>query len=197
MTSTAEHTERWLPIPGYEGSYEVSDMGRVRSLDRVIHASNGTAYRKPGRLLRLVPFTNGHLYVNLCKPGVSSRTKSVHRLVLTAFVGPCPEGMECCHNNGVHSDNRLVNLRWDTRSANMNDRFRHGWIGPRATRDDPDRCVNGHEMTPENSRKTKNSNLFPRCKKCHAQEQRAYRERKRQEMLAARDAAVTTLEVAS
>jgi hypothetical protein len=50
----------------------------------------------------------------------------VHRLVLEAFVGPCPAGMEACHNNGVRTDNRLENLRWDTRSANCRDRIRHG-----------------------------------------------------------------------
>lgn len=50
----------------------------------------------------------------------------VHRLVLEAFVGPCPDGMECCHNNGVRSDNRLENLRWDTRKANGQDRIKHG-----------------------------------------------------------------------
>lgn len=50
----------------------------------------------------------------------------VHRLVLEAFVGPCPAGMEGCHNNGCPSDNRLQNLRWDTRLANNADKIRHG-----------------------------------------------------------------------
>lgn len=50
----------------------------------------------------------------------------VHRLVLLAFVGPCPEGMEACHNNGDRRDNRLENLRWDTRRKNIQDREKHG-----------------------------------------------------------------------
>lgn len=52
----------------------------------------------------------------------------VHRLVLLAFVGPCPPGMECCHENGVRTDCRLSNLRWDTPTANNRDRARHGTL---------------------------------------------------------------------
>lgn len=55
-----------------------------------------------------------------------SKTAVVHRLVLEAFAGPCPDGMEACHNNGVKTDNRLENLRWDTRSANQLDKKIHG-----------------------------------------------------------------------
>jgi len=54
------------------------------------------------------------------------RTKTVHRLVLEAFIGPCHKGMEACHNNGDCVDNRVENLRWDTRKANAKDRLRHG-----------------------------------------------------------------------
>jgi len=50
----------------------------------------------------------------------------VCRLVLEAFVGPCPPGLECCHGDGNPANNRLANLRWDTRVANMRDRNRHG-----------------------------------------------------------------------
>lgn len=50
----------------------------------------------------------------------------VHRLILLTFVGPCPPGMECCHNDGSRSNNALSNLRWDTRSSNAQDRVRHG-----------------------------------------------------------------------
>ena len=61
-------------------------------------------------------------------------TKYIHRLVLEAFVGPCPEGMETCHNNGVRTDNRLENLRWDTSSANNDDIVKHGrhWLASRS-----------------------------------------------------------------
>jgi hypothetical protein len=58
----------------------------------------------------------------------------VHRLVLEAFVCPCPEGRECCHNDGDPANNALTNLRWNTRKANIEDSRRHGIkpIGSRA-----------------------------------------------------------------
>lgn len=67
----------------------------------------------------------GYRMVSLCRPGCRAR-RPIHHLVLIAFVGPCPEGMECCHEDGDPSNNRLSNLRWDTHQANMDDRERHG-----------------------------------------------------------------------
>jgi hypothetical protein len=68
----------------------------------------------------------GHLKVNLCHEGKRWDAVPVHRLVLETFVGPCPEGMECCHNDGNPSNNQLDNLRWDTRQGNNDDRVKHG-----------------------------------------------------------------------
>lgn len=114
-------TEKWLPIAGYEGIYEISDHGRARSVDR---------YGADGRKL------NGHIMKpSICKRGYvrfhlfkkHSRTFSAHRLVLEAFVGPCPDGMDGCHFPDRNPRNcRLNNLRWDTRKANFSDRDRHG-----------------------------------------------------------------------
>lgn len=68
---------------------------------------------------------HGYLAVRLCKKGVKYAT-TVHRLVLETFVGLCPDSMEACHNNGIRDDNRLGNLRWDTRKNNQRDRIKHG-----------------------------------------------------------------------
>jgi hypothetical protein len=68
---------------------------------------------------------SGYLYVNLKRVGSQSQ-RAVHRLVLEAFVGPCPPGMEGCHNDGDQLNNRLDNLRWDTPSNNKLDSVRHG-----------------------------------------------------------------------
>jgi hypothetical protein len=103
--------EVWKPVVGYEGSCVVSNMGRVRSCAGVVRKPY---YRNPG-----------YAIVNLSRPK-SIKTWYVHRLVLEAFVGPCPDGMECCHNDGDPTNNRLENLRWDTRCANQADRVRHG-----------------------------------------------------------------------
>lgn len=112
--------DRWRPVVGYEGMYEISDTGRVRSLDRVL--SDGRRWK--AREINPKPSGGGHLHVRLCAD--AHKWLFVHRLVLEAFVGPCPEGMECAHNNGDPSDNSLANLRWDTRKGNHADKVRHG-----------------------------------------------------------------------
>lgn len=73
--------------------------------------------------------------------GQTHRQTYVHRLVLEAFVGPCPPGMECCHNDGDPSNNALANLRWDTSASNNADKIRHGtW---------PSGIRNGHSKLQE------------------------------------------------
>lgn len=117
--------EEWRSIPGWEKLYEVSSAGRVRSLDRrVPHKKNGlTLYR--GRLLKAGLGNKGKYYtVVLTAPGRSKETHYVHTLVLTAFVGPAPAGMECCHGPYGAHDNNLFNLRWDTRIENHADKKR-------------------------------------------------------------------------
>jgi len=113
--------ERWRPIPDARG-YEVSNLGRVRSKDRVVVTSRGPRSVK-GRVLKATPNTDGYLMVN-----VGGRNQTVHRLVLAAFVGPCPDGQEARHLNGNRADNRLANLAWGTRAQNEADRERHGGV---------------------------------------------------------------------
>lgn len=112
--------EQWKPVVGFESVYRVSNFGRVRSLDRIDAMGRPWA----GRVLRPGKHPDGHVHVRLSLDG-KVYTRSVHRLVLEAFVGPCPERMEACHSNGVPDDNRATNLRWDTREANWEDRKRH------------------------------------------------------------------------
>jgi hypothetical protein len=119
-----EGAERWAPVSGYEGAYEVSDRGQVRSVPRVRIRSNGRPLTVAGRILRLRLNQTGYWTVDLS--GGEKRSFLVHRLVLMAFRGPAPEGTIGCHNNGVKTDNRLENLRWDTYAANMEDSLRHG-----------------------------------------------------------------------
>ena len=113
--------EIWRPIPGYEG-YEVSNFGNVRSYR--LSGLNGGRRSVP---VTINPWTklSGHLSVSLRKKG-NTHKKLVHRLVLLAFVGKCPCDMEAAHNNGIPYDNRLSNLRYDTRSGNIMDRVKHG-----------------------------------------------------------------------
>lgn len=119
--------EVWKDIPGYEGEYQVSDQGRVRSVDRMITAHwRGKPYRRrsKGQIVK----GTGRPYLGVMLGRYSVKI-NVHQLVLLAFVGPCPEGLEICHNNGDPTDNRLVNLRYDTRSENVRDTVRCGSKG--------------------------------------------------------------------
>jgi len=104
-------TYRTLPhLPGYrigsDGSVWSERRGRWKRL-------------KGGQL------PTGHRYVNLVLDG-RSRPFAIHRLVLEAFIGPCPPGMECCHYPDRNpNNNRLENLRWGTRRENIQDAIRH------------------------------------------------------------------------
>lgn len=121
--------ERWLPVAGYEGiyegMYEVSDLGQVRSVNRrVRHYGGGLACLR-GRILKPTPGRDRRLTVKLSVDGIT-KTRLIHHLVLKAFRGPRPLGLQGCHNNGNPVDNRLANLRWDTAVENMQDALRHG-----------------------------------------------------------------------
>lgn len=140
----SDDTERWMPIVGYEGYYEVSDLGRVRSLERIV-SRGGAPMRVRERIRRCNKGKDGRIDVVLARGGVN-RTLLVHRLVLTTFVGPQPEGQEGCHWNGDASDNRLANLRWDTRSGNRLDMIRHG----RDHKKNKTHCVRGHLLAEPN-----------------------------------------------
>lgn len=127
--------EEWKPVINFEKLYEISNFGRIKSLDRDI-------YRRTPRD-PLVFFTKTY-YGKLLTPSVEKNKenkplrcfvslsknnkvyhKRIHRLVLESFVGPCPEGMEGCHNDGNALNNNIENLRWDTGKENQKDRINH------------------------------------------------------------------------
>lgn len=124
-----------MPVHGYEGFYDVSDAGRVRSLPRP-----GTR----GGILRGDLHTAGYPCVRLSRHGLKKHL-TVHALVAAAFLGPRPTDMECRHLNGDPTDNRVANLAWGTSSENGHDVTAHGRSNRRITH-----CPSGHEYTPEN-----------------------------------------------
>lgn len=121
--------EIWKDIPGYEGKYQASTEGRIRSLDRkvrgVCHFTGEEFYRTiKGRILKPGQYCkNGHLSVVL---GHGTPGPPVHRLVMLTFVGEPPDGTEVLHKNGNPQDNRLENLRYGTRTENILDVYHQG-----------------------------------------------------------------------
>ena len=115
--------ETWKPIPGYAG-YEASDRGRIRSY----HTRNGRAWHigtRPARFLSVCRSDRGYGSVNVMTDDGEKDHKRVPELVMLAFVGPCPEGLEICHYDGDPSNNNIENLRYDTRESNIEDKKRH------------------------------------------------------------------------
>lgn len=118
--------EKWKDIPGYEGYYQVSDLGRVRSLDRIIKVTGLGERLLKGRILKQHNHgTNKYLMVMLSKEAKHTN-RTVHSLVASAFLGLCPGGYEVLHGRGGKLDNRLCNLKYGTRSENQFDRLRDG-----------------------------------------------------------------------
>lgn len=173
MKST--QAEQWRPIPGWEGIYEASDHGRVRSLDRLIIYANGDRHYTKGRVLSACDNGHGYLTVTLSRNNLEIR-RYVHRLVLETFIGPAPEGMEACHGNAKRHDNRLSNLRWGTKLENAQDILKSG-----NSPADWTHCRRGHEFTPENTIRQNSGRRA--CRECHKEVKRRYRARLKEKKL--------------
>jgi NUMOD4 motif/HNH endonuclease len=151
----AEHDhpedERWEAVPGYEGRYEVSDRGRVRSIPQV---------KSLGRILRQHRRTGGYYGVSLYSEG-RARVVCVHRLVMEAFVGPQPKGWHTRHLDGDQTNNRLSNLAYGTALDNADDVRRHGthWQTRKT------QCPRGHSYSDPAHLQTSGSER--RCRTCH------------------------------
>lgn len=118
-------TERWLPIPGYLGLYEVSDLGRVRSLDRLCLGKDGREEVHRGQVLSPQGLKNGYLEVYLCR-GAKREHRTIHSLVAEAFLGPRPKGHDILHFDGNRKNNCYTNLGYDTRAENLHSTYLYG-----------------------------------------------------------------------
>lgn len=112
-------SEVWKALPGHVGVYEVSDLGRVKRVERI----QPDGRRVSEKILRQTPNGDGHLQVSICQ-----RLQTVHSLVLLTFVGPRPfDGAHGRHLDDDPSNNALGNLAWGTPVQNAQDRDRHGY----------------------------------------------------------------------
>lgn len=118
--------EIWKDIPGFEGRYQASTYGRIRSVDRAVrvtpHGKEAMRTIK-GRVLRPGKQDTGHLTVVL---GREHGSMPVHTAVALTFLGPRPEGKDVCHNDGNPKNNRVENLRYGDRTDNILDVYRVG-----------------------------------------------------------------------
>jgi hypothetical protein len=144
--------ERWLPIPGYEDNYQVSDLGRVLSRPRP---------RTRGGLLKTPPDRDGYPQVGLQRDG-HQKVYRVHVLVALAFLGPRPDDMEVRHLDGNSGRPMLTNLAYGTRSENRRDQLMHGTDG----NVEKDCCPKGHRYSAGNVRRIPSRPDARYCRAC-------------------------------
>lgn len=147
----SESAEIWAPVESYEGLYEISDLGRIRSFHK----------NWRGRVLKAPPNMHGYRCVTLWRWPNSHKTAPLHQLVARAFIGPRPAGFHTRHMNGNKLDNAASNLAYGTGSENVLDSVRHGT--QRQVR--KTHCPKGHEYTPENVSRDRLGRRS--CRTCH------------------------------
>jgi len=116
--------EHWKPVLNYEGLYEVSDLGRIKSLQKMWIGGNGGKHSHDGKLLSM-PNVLGYPVVTLCKKG-SRKMNYVHRLLWESFHGKTENGIQIDHIDRNRSNNKIENLRIATRSQNQRNTISRG-----------------------------------------------------------------------
>ena len=157
---TAANVEEWRPVPGFEGKYEVSNEGRVRSL-----------VKGEPRVLSQWAVQTGHLKTRVGGRALKAG-RYVHQIVLEAFVGPRPfDTAVTRHLNGDPTDNRVENLAWGTQTENLYDSVRHGthWAANKT------HCPRNHPYDELNTGNYTGKNRT--CRTCARERMRANRDR--------------------
>jgi hypothetical protein len=110
----------WRPIEGFDGRYEISSCGEVRSW-----VNNRWGRARKSRLLRSATKQSGHRFVNISNADGKRTNLTLHALVAKTFIGPRPDGLEVCHGDGTPTNNCVENLRYDTHENNSADMVAH------------------------------------------------------------------------
>ena len=161
--------EEWRPVLGHEG-YEVSNLGRVRSIPRRVRCGNGATRSVAGRILTTGRYrSDGRQTV-----AIGRAPRLVAHLVLEAFVGPRPPGMCALHGRRGLASDELSNLRWGTHSENNLDRVRDG-TDPKRNRT---HCPRGHLLVPPNLTKRHADRGLRTCRACGYAASAAWRARR-------------------
>lgn len=166
--------EEWLPVPGWEGLYEISSTGRIKTLPRVVPHWRGGVSTRPERFMALRPDKDGYLQVTFKRPGVSEHFR-VHRLVALAFLGRPPEGKTwALHRDGNVANNSSSNLYWGDQADNEQDKIRHGTH--QETR--KTHCTQGHPYSKENTYIPPQT-TYRQCRICRRQRVREAQDRRK------------------
>lgn len=110
-------------IKGYEGIYEINELGKIRSVDRIVERKDGSTRKRKGKELKPSMDQGGYAGVHLNKNGISKRRR-VHRLVAETFLSNPDNLPEIHHKNHDRKDNRMENLKWVSRSEQMDEHWR-------------------------------------------------------------------------
>jgi hypothetical protein len=172
----AMNIERWLPIPGFDGRYDISDAGVVHSWVQRHPFKTSTRSEFP-RVMGQRLNQKGYPVVVLRRSDGHSCTTTVHKLVALVFLGPRPDGLETRHLDGNPLNSSVTNLVYGTRSENMLDKIRHG----RHHNVNKTHCPQGHLYDEQNTRV---SNSQRHCRACARLYQAARRERYRRSVTA-------------
>lgn len=177
-TGKSTDVEIFLPIPGWEGHYEVSSKGRVKALRRKLPHKHSGSKTYPERILKTSSNArDGHPFVYLSGVVQGEPVKCyVHELVLITFVGPRPEGYVSRHLDDDPRNNVVGNLTWGTRSENGLDRSRNG----RDKNRNKTHCIRGHAFDELNTLYTKEG--YRKCRTCAKIRMREFHERRHREM---------------
>lgn len=159
--------ELFRTVCGYEGKYEVSNMGNVRSLSRSTLGRWGKMKTSPGRMLKPSISNVGYLRIDLCQGG-KPKHHSVHRLVAIAFVPNKHSKGTVNHINGNKLDNRADNLEWATPKEQTSHAKKNGLLNPSKGDNHPRRkqteCIHGHKFTKDNTYLI--NGKYRQCKQC-------------------------------
>ncbi|MEB5649029.1 NUMOD4 motif-containing HNH endonuclease [Mammaliicoccus sciuri] len=117
--------EIWKDVPGYEGYYQASNLGRIKSLERKVEYINQEDRILKEKIMKLNPTSRGYIRISLCKKG-RSRSHFVHRLIVSAFIGE--SNLQVNHIDGVKTNNNIENLEYVTPQENVSHAVRIGLI---------------------------------------------------------------------
>ena len=125
--------EIWKDIKGFEGLYQVSNLGNIKSYDRVVKCTHGKTRTIKGKTLKKIKLKDGYLYVHLYKNTIVTN-KVIHRLVAEAFIENTLNKEEVNHIDCNKHNNRVDNLEWVTPKENMEHAWKNGLMKPHSKR---------------------------------------------------------------